>query len=43
MGMSVFMPIISSEKDSEMFFSKLSGTELLMEYLNNFLLLKILF
>ncbi|MFP6104920.1 hypothetical protein ACLGAE_02540 [Helicobacter pylori] len=30
-----FMPIISSEKDSEMFFSKLSGTELLMEYLNN--------
>ncbi|WRG06317.1 hypothetical protein FNE32_03210 [Helicobacter pylori] len=30
-----FMPIISSEKDSEIFFSKLSGTELLMEYLNN--------
>ncbi len=29
------MPIISSEKDSEIFFSKLSGTELLMEYLNN--------
>ncbi|GAA8191089.1 hypothetical protein HpHA116_11580 [Helicobacter pylori] len=30
-----FMPIISSEKDSEIFFSKLSGTEFLMEYLNN--------
>lgn len=29
------MPIISSEKDSEMFFSKLSGTELLITYLNN--------
>ncbi|GAA9946261.1 hypothetical protein VN0902_12680 [Helicobacter pylori] len=29
------MPIISSEKDSEMFFSKLSGTELLIAYLNN--------
>ncbi|WP_154388553.1 hypothetical protein [Helicobacter pylori] len=26
--MGVFMPIISSEKDSEIFFSKLSGTEL---------------
>ncbi|WP_367747452.1 hypothetical protein [Helicobacter pylori] len=34
-GNECFMPIISSEKDSEMFFSKLSGTELLMEYLNN--------
>ncbi|WRG07725.1 hypothetical protein FNE31_03230 [Helicobacter pylori] len=30
-----FMPIISSEKDSEIFFSKLSGTELLIAYLNN--------
>ncbi|GAA9081364.1 hypothetical protein HpHA262_05520 [Helicobacter pylori] len=29
------MENISSEKDSEIFFSKLSGTELLMEYLNN--------
>ncbi|GAA8108067.1 hypothetical protein HpBT223_13110 [Helicobacter pylori] len=31
-----FMPIISSEKDSEIFFFKLSGTELLLiAYLNN--------
>ncbi|GAA7638981.1 hypothetical protein MMM5_05320 [Helicobacter pylori] len=30
-----FMPIISSEKDSKMFFSKLSGIEPLMAYLNN--------
>ncbi|GAA7263998.1 hypothetical protein ID0481_03380 [Helicobacter pylori] len=29
------MPVISSEKDSKMFFSKLSGTELLMAYLKN--------
>ncbi len=29
-----FMPIISSEKDSEIFFSKLSSTELLIAYLN---------
>ncbi|GAA8110320.1 hypothetical protein HpNP41_08220 [Helicobacter pylori] len=34
-GNECFMPVISSEKDSKMFFSKLSGTELLMAYLKN--------
>ncbi|GAA8125071.1 hypothetical protein NP0147_08910 [Helicobacter pylori] len=34
-GNECFMPVISSEKDSKMFFSKLSGTELLKSNDNN--------
>ncbi len=34
-GNECFMPVSSNEQDEKSFFLKLSGTELLMAYLNN--------